>query len=440
MYVKLMLKMLASSDEISTNIDPNSVPPCTFDQISKFHTTTRSSSNSNNKSLDGEWKLQDEIVRVPASAIVNADNLQALGTCGLGSVYKAVIRIPASSEQIHDERSSNSQYNYYNYCAAVLKTDICYQLSDAPFEIWKYIALTSKERTGQFTCDENGENCVCTRKAAHSCLSTTQYGWNLFSFLGGEYTGALPWYAQLQTNEFQKGLLPTWAIVHAPDRPLRQIFPLFLQRIVRKIAKQDFNPLPLTDRTVVGILMPLIKFKPFDSLTEEERNMSATDIARLMITASEGLAFLHRMGLAFQDIIHRNIGIVYPPKREGAHKLNNETSSSSSSSSSHPYSIIFDNSLLALQHNFTCDAKNDTVCHFDRRENVFNIAKKKDNFLTIKNGALASDMRLFRNVIYKELIQHSTDPKAKELYQAMKKGQTMDEIVQILHRFVSAQA
>lgn len=344
--------------------DFDAVEACTFEQLSQFKRKSSAKKDC--------WSLEDEILRVSARSIVNRDTLPKLGNGCLGGVYKAIIQLPDHS-----------------FCAAALKTDNCYRGTANPY--------------ARHICDADGKNCICNRFQAHSCIES-KAGWNYNTFVGGEYTGALPWYAQLQTGTIQKGLLPTWAVVHAPDRPIKQWIPFFFQ-----------TSIPHPDKSAVGVLLPLQKFTNLRALTDKERAMDAVKIAKLMLPAAEGLAFMARMGLAIQDMVDKNVGIVLDVDE--------------------PYSMLFDKSYVAIQNDFNC-AAGDVSCQFCR-ESTFSIAKRKKAFIEGLD-AIHSDLRRFRDLILKELLAYSPDHKSEELRQKLLVCHDAQQLVEVLQQFVAA--
>ena len=387
-------------------MDVDQVPDCTFEDLLQFKKQSMGTpQKSLTKTTEHSWSLQEEIIRVPADAILNREHLPTLGTCKgmaageLGSVHKAVIKLPTQQKQ---QRA---------FCKAALKTDKCY-----PF--------LPLESPPEEVCDNSGKNCVCVGKMAHSCLHP-KAGWNFVTNMRGEYLGALPWYAQIQAGDnsyHQKGLLPTYAIVEAKDRPLRQWVPGF---IFRWILPYWVPPHP--DRSTVGVLMPLLKFQVLESLfrkkiekdPEKLKQFTGLKIAKLMVSATEGLVYMHRMGLVYQDILPKNIGIVWPKDN-----------------TTEPYSLLFDNSYMGTQKDFVCPTTNngvkEDICNY-RHEDAFPLANRFPEHI---HDMAAKDTHVFRNSFQIILLDRNPDPKANDLRELLLQCNKSQELLDTLYRFI----
>ena len=386
-------------------IDVDQVPDCTFQDLLQFKKQTNTTTNTPKSTTENGWKLQEEIIRVPADAIFNREHLPTLGTCKgpaagvLGSVHKAVIKLP----------SQKQQQRKHAFCKAVLKTDKCYSILPLEF-------------TAEEVCDKSGKNCVCVSKTAHSCLDP-KAGWNFVTNTRGEYLGALPWYAQVKTGNYQKGLLPTYAIVEAKDRPLRQWVPEF---ILRWFVSYWVPPHP--DRSVMGILMPLLKFQDLESLFQKKiekdpkelKQFTGLKIAKLMVSATEGLVYIHRMGLVYQDILPKNIGILWPKDN-----------------TTEPYSLLFDNLYMGTQKDFICPTTQtgvrEDICNY-RHEEAFPLAYRSPEG---KHEAVANEAPAFRGSFQIILLDRNPDPKAKELRELLLQCNTSQELLDTLYRFIA---
>lgn len=341
---------------------------CSFEQLQEWNMDDTTVSTSS-PAADTCWKLQDEILRVPTEAIVNRHNLPKLGNGCLGGVYKAVIELPVSRR----------------LCSVALKTDNCYGLLSNPWAPHKCDPITGK--------------CSCERSQAKSCV-LDDAGYNYNTFQGGEYTGALPWYAQLETGNYQEGLLPTWASVHtSPEEPMKHWLP-------RSVT----NSIPHPDPTAVGVIMPLRKFAVLESMSASEKTWDSVSLARLFLPAAKGLELLSVMGLAFQDMMAKNVGIV----DNGEGHL--------------PHAILFDNSYIGLQDDVVCAERSCEFC----RESIFPAADRK-KVRVRGQGALSTSVIKFRNIVLDVLDLSPDATAAAELREALvDAGASIETIVGVL--------
>lgn len=222
------------------------IPACTFAQLENaFGHKTKF-----NHPQDC-WSLKDEILRVPIQAIINRRHLEPLGHGFKGSVHKAVLQIDSNQ-----------------FCTVAVKSDHCHTLHFYGF-------------------------------SGTSCLQPYTFLWNAASYVGGEYTGALPFYAHHQ--EAVEGLLPTWAVVEDRDHPQKS-----------RLPRSWLAGAPHPDPAIKGVVMPYVadfvplsKWRPNQHLSVVDNE----DPLHLLVRAAKGLEYLHHMGLVVQDILPKNIGV-----------------------------------------------------------------------------------------------------------------------------------
>jgi hypothetical protein len=250
------------------------------------------------------WSLDQMILRIPVDTILDQDHLVHLGSGRKGGVFKGTITW------------RNATNNQIVQCSVAIKTDQCYNgvlqmlVSKIPF------FARDRPRGGGTTT---------------SCLAphaVNQIGGE--SFLAGEYTGALPFYAHRfinkQTTPLQ-GLLPTWGVV------------------VKNKERRLSLSLSSLDRRVIGVVLPL---QPFaytlhdqDNLHQKPMLQNLTSFYQGMLEATKGLSFLHELGLIHQDVKAKNVGVL-------------ETLSTSSNATDSGTVVLYDNTFLRRDKDFSC--------------------------------------------------------------------------------------
>jgi hypothetical protein len=361
-------------------IDSNELAPCAYSQLEeafrKPRTPSSSSSSHQEQEQDNDcsWKLEHEILRIPMDAVVNRNSLEKLGHGYKGGVHKAILRI-ANAER--SDTSVLKPPRPEDYCTAAVKTDHCHSLTSNVF-------FDRSER---------------------SCLQPWSFLWNDASYLGGEYTGALVFHALLKSQQVgdHPGILPTWAMIQDTKYPLAS-------RLPRRWLQGSPHP----DASFKGIIMPLMDFTPLDRLTQGQLSrlvQNTTYLAHMMLPAAKGLVFVNHLGLAFQDILRKNIGI----RNDWRH------------------AFIYDYTYLALQKEDTCP-KDLAECQFCP-EAVFVAANYTDHRVGNK-GALTSDMIRFRRILLWLLgkVGELGKRQASTLKQSLEQCISMRQIVEVLQR------
>lgn len=155
-------------------------------------------------------------------------------------------------------------------CIAAVKTDQCEDLRN----------------------DRNPVSCLQTNS---SLLKGTT------SHMNSERMGALIFLASQRAHRDISGLLPTWGLVEAND-------------------------------VVIGAIMPMLSFEPL-STTWKRRVMrkEAIEVAEIMLPVVDGFAFVDHLGLSFQDVHEKNIGMVLTNNGED-------------------YAFAYDNTYLSMLH------------------------------------------------------------------------------------------
>jgi len=248
----------------------NEPQPCTFHQLQQAFTkkSWRKALPSHRQSNDGKitfnsqsWSLlEDEILRIPVSAISNHDNLEPLigSGCHLGDVYyKAILKLPLPSSSIH--------------CSVALQADLCDSGS----------AMRSREYDEQ---------------CPHDCLDGISLENKIFStdrtsIVASYYTNAVVHLAQQKKSDENFGLWPTWAIVVQDDTKLPGIGEV---------------------GDVFGAVLPLWNFSYFHTWNGRKCVMSSTAVAKLMLPALHGLTFLTadlKLPIEEEALTVKNVGV-----------------------------------------------------------------------------------------------------------------------------------
>jgi hypothetical protein len=336
-------------------------PLCTYeDLLESFPPKKRLPTADNTRGCS--WSLEEEIIRIPLAAIVDRGRVPGGGK--LGTVQKAIIRLKQTTHGPTE-------------CVAALKTDQCHSAS------WFF-------------------------GGSRSCLDSPVQQSGDRSYLGAEYTGALLWYGlqqqrrnqQSQIQISEEGILPTWAII--------------VQEGSSDVTKRSDNKgihmrYPHTDPNIVGVVMPLRSFRTVSDILNEDHagsSWSSTRFASTMLPAARALQFAGHMGLAFRDLIEKNVGV------------------------SKGKAFIFDNSYMGVQQPHDC---RDISCQYCSEE-VF--APFDDSFhrevkrITAGHPYILGDMHNFRKSILRLL---APCPMKNEILEAG----DITELVAVLERHVT---
>jgi len=225
---------------------PSVVKKCKFEDLATSFRSPRDSSHQSSAC----WKIEDEIVEIPTSAILNRNNMTRLGRGFKGGVFKALI-------QLKDEST----------CYAALKTDQC---------------SSNQGRNYRYSVP-----CV-----ADGAYKTSQ------SFMKGEITGMLVHYAFYRRGlEVPQGILPTYAVVKAAKAP----------KTMKYEGRSNNITYPAEDPLQIGVIMPLREFDDIERQTDLPETFSA--IAAVMSPAAIALQTYHTLGLAHGDVYITNIAI-----------------------------------------------------------------------------------------------------------------------------------
>ena len=112
------------------------------------------------------------------------------------------------------------------------------------------------------------------------------------SFMGPEYMGALVSISAMKSGLDLPGLLPTWGVLTSPE-----------------LGESNFS----------AILMPLVDFDPLDDIFGGSREVKKNpfEIALIMLEVAEALDFVSALGISFQDVHEKNIGILHGVEHHG---------------------------------------------------------------------------------------------------------------------------
>jgi hypothetical protein len=244
--------------------DLNIIPACSYNQLETSFSSLSLSANDEHANNENCWSLQEEVLRIPPSAIVNRNHLPKLGNGFKGGVHLAIFDLGG------DKKS---------WCKAALKTDHCHSLLH--------------------------DNNLFTDQTSLSCVSDNSFLWNDASYLGGEYTGALVFRAlQKRQRKMQaaNGIIPTWAVVYDDSS----------KGLVSIRPRSWLQGAPHPDNKLLGMVMPLVDFTPSNQLDRQRRRLlsgNLTSLANMLLPAAEALEFVNGLGLAFQDLLPSNVGI-----------------------------------------------------------------------------------------------------------------------------------
>eukprot|EP00978_Attheya_sp_CCMP212_P030952 scaffold115559_cov56-Attheya_sp.AAC.3 len=219
---------------------------CSYESLrAAFHKENESSRRRKSHEC---WRLEDDILRIPAESIVNIDNMERLMKLSNGMIHKAAVELSTGGD----------------ICHVAIKTNKC--RNDETKE--KHISCIHPNAVKMEKVDE--------------------------SYMESEYMGALLFASSQKSGTDLPGILPRWGLVDAVGD--------------NNVTVDD----SLRRGTVfTGVVIPLEQdFKPMDMWIDlSSAKKTPLEVARLVLPVAEALAFVQEMGLSFQDIAKQNIGI-----------------------------------------------------------------------------------------------------------------------------------
>eukprot|EP00977_Amphora_coffeiformis_P007565 scaffold1663_cov171-Amphora_coffeaeformis.AAC.20 len=267
---------------------------CTYEQLEAAFGDTKSQLQSPfNLELEPQdkcWNLADRILSIPQSAILNFDSLIPLGAGSKGGVFMVFLNLSDSQPP----------------CKAVYKTDLVN--TNLCAKVWTHPVSMGWYRT-------------------KSCLSAHLNPWS--TSMRGELTGGVIFQAfqQYAADHPQdpldtRGIMPAWAMVpfhydHDDGNNNND------GSDNNNKHKHRRNGLRRGDYPgVMGMIMP---YKNFVALKPHvARGLTATRLASLLHTAAQGLAYVHELGLAHQDLVasdYKNVGLVKDENNNLVHSI-----------------------------------------------------------------------------------------------------------------------
>ena len=367
--------------------DLTAYPTCTFDQLYSIF-SSRDPRPSHDESRC--WSLQEEILRVPTKAIANFDSPEHIGNGNMGSVSKVVVALHGNSQTITPNEPS--------YCVAAMKTD--FRSSDfCTKEIFPH-------PTRWFH-----------KQMLLSCIDAYVFR---KSYLGAEYTASMAFYAQRRAGIEIPGLLPTWAVVQDGLDEEDSKAALWQQLTHRFLLGR-----PHTDVNVRGVLMPLRSFDVLADINQERKeleletssryqDLSDTQLSSALLTAAQGLEFLNSLGLASQDMLSKNVGIL----------------SNHGSIDDHRVGVLYDNSFIGWQQpdSSNCPLPN----------NACNVCPEKVFPSVKRSSAFQDDFIGFRNIVVEalELVTNQQFPLSRRIKQ-LSQTTSLSQLMNVLKELTS---
>ena len=318
-------------EKAASSTPPSAPPACTFMQL---YTAFGPSLQDDTTSFSSCWSLEDRILRVPVSSVHDSKDA-ALGKGSSGGVYQATLQVPSLSTKDKNQGDAAPM----SFCTVAVKTDHCFDTNEEHSLENKNQArscLSSKSTTTAVTALRNGASLTPSAEQQDRNLKVYK------SFLQGEYTGALPWYAQFLTGEYQDGLIPTWGLIVDEEEEGGKTMGVIMPLQPMAMSLQKYMNTPTNKEE-----------EPSDMTTK--RTMEPLRMARAMLPVVKGVAFLADMGLAHQDIHEKNIGLV---KRPMAEKTGDDEEDDYRA-------VLFDNSYLSVVPRYTKATQGDSLEHKD---------------------------------------------------------------------------
>jgi hypothetical protein len=326
------------------DVESSSPPQCSYELLYKaFRHRTDTMKKSDDEEATEQpprdcWRPEDEVLQIPVDAILNRHEMDGIGAGSKGGVYQAIIQL--------DETDSTE------VCIAALKTEEC-----RPME------------RGTLREEKNNDDDWI------SCVDPSARSWDE-SDMNKEFMGAFVFVAARKAGIMElPGIIPTWGLVVNKENPSTIV------------GANIVYP------SVVGTIMPLKKFKTFTDLAEEDpydhySTMTTTTrvlpkdsvgFAKIMLPAAEALLFMKRLGMSFQDIRAKNIGVSTTIDK------NQEGNSA----------FVYDNTFLSFLEGATCSLDGDYLsegCNFCNKESLTQQHRYEG---TTRESIVSSDCTLF---------------------------------------------
>eukprot|EP00550_Attheya_septentrionalis_P007400 CAMPEP_0198295638 /NCGR_PEP_ID=MMETSP1449-20131203/28823_1 /TAXON_ID=420275 /ORGANISM="Attheya septentrionalis, Strain CCMP2084" /LENGTH=425 /DNA_ID=CAMNT_0043996009 /DNA_START=233 /DNA_END=1510 /DNA_ORIENTATION=- len=325
-------------DSLGFWVESSPPPPCSYELLYKAF---RHHSDMNEKMDKYEateqqqqqprdcWRPEDEVLQIPVDAIANRHDLDAIGGGSKGGIFTAIIKLDATIG------------NTDTVCTAALKTEECRPMK-------------------RETLEEDADDWIsCVDPRARS----SDYG-----DMRKEFMGAFVFVAARKSGTDLPGIIPTWAIVVDDKYP---------STMVGTNISYPF---------VVGAIMPLMKFKTFEaienaSLTHLVPNNDTVGFAKVMLPVAEALLFMKKLGMSYQDIRSKNLGITTVSQQD----LNR--------------AVVYDNTYLSFLEGATCGTTNNhynhnmsEACNFCNKESLTLQHRYKSK---TRDSIFGSDCRIF---------------------------------------------
>jgi len=369
-HSKVQYTDIRNSSSLSTDL-----PPCTFEQLAGTFPRKRVlRDDKEDDSLEKCWSLKEQILRVPATAIQNRENLTFLGNGHMGTVYKVILELststvmPKGSDDLNDRKQQ---------CIAAVKTERC---------IWK-----THHEDGNVTTERG--SCLDPRatKRATALMAT-------------EYTGALLYYAMKQkkamnetgVHDFTKyGFLPTWGVMY--DRESHII-----------TSEHDAYHATHTDPSILGVIMPYVPFTPLSEDYMKNLGLSTSELASMFLEVARHFVLRMDLGILHRDVQMNNFGLT----------------------ADNGPAFLFDNSFAAVHYDSTTQACGEPCrfCFEDDFVRGLDITTSK-----VPNADLSD----FKRKLARQVFPYATDRQDLLIERISSSKLSAVELVQLLEEFIS---
>jgi hypothetical protein len=325
-------------------------PPCTYQHLEEAFGSPSSVSKDEDEARC--WHHSQHVLRVPVEAILNRSSLKKIGNGNQSVVFKA-----------HLDLQNGQQ------CVVAYKTDMFYTA----------------------VCDDYWSHLISDWDLFASCSRKRKRARNGTG--PAEYTSSLLPVARHLAGQLElPGLMPTWAIVLNDDK---------------------YSPFRTREASrVMGSIQP---YRPMERIHQDYGvGKTPNELARIMVSAAQGIAFLNELGFAHQDILpssFKNVGIVQDDDEN-------------------PYSIVYDYGYLAYE-----GRDGDTPCSLGRAcefcvEPSFPRPKMEH--------AIENDLNSFRAILLK-LFDNTTDQtRAEQMQKGLRQCTNMKEVIGVLKKAASS--